>query len=76
MEENRLPGENHQPVVSHWQTLSHNYTFDNYLSYGVLWKGPAEVHFYKIKEGNSMYNYFIERCDNCVILSGEQLQLL
>ena len=23
-----------------------------------------------------MYNYFIERCDNCVILSGEQLQLL
>jgi hypothetical protein len=39
-------------------------------------KRAAEVHFYKSKEGNSMYNYFIERCDNCVIHSGEQLQLL
>ena len=24
MEETGLPGENHQPVASHWQTLSHN----------------------------------------------------
>ena len=24
MEETRVPGENHQPVASHWQTLSHN----------------------------------------------------
>ena len=24
VEETRVPGENHQPVVSHWQTLSHN----------------------------------------------------
>jgi hypothetical protein len=24
MEETGVPGENHQPVVSHWQTLSHN----------------------------------------------------
>jgi hypothetical protein len=23
MEETRVPGENHQPVASHWQTLSH-----------------------------------------------------
>ena len=22
--ETRVPGENHQPVASHWQTLSHN----------------------------------------------------
>jgi hypothetical protein len=24
VEETRVPGENHRPVVSHWQTLSHN----------------------------------------------------
>jgi len=24
VEENGVPGENHRPVVSHWQTLSHN----------------------------------------------------
>jgi len=24
MEETRVPGENHRPVVSHWQTLSDN----------------------------------------------------
>ena len=24
VEENRVPGENHQPVASHWQTFSHN----------------------------------------------------
>jgi hypothetical protein len=24
VEENRVPGENHQPAVSHWQTLSYN----------------------------------------------------
>jgi hypothetical protein len=23
-EENGIPGENHRPVTSHWQTLSHN----------------------------------------------------
>jgi len=25
VEETRVPGENHQPATSHWQTLSHNY---------------------------------------------------
>jgi hypothetical protein len=24
VDENGVPGENHQPVASHWQTLSHN----------------------------------------------------
>ena len=24
MEETGIPGENHRPVASHWQTLSHN----------------------------------------------------
>jgi hypothetical protein len=24
VEENKVPGENHIPVASHWQTLSHN----------------------------------------------------
>ena len=24
VEETRVPGENHRPVISHWQTLSHN----------------------------------------------------
>ena len=24
VEETGVPGENHRPVVSHWQTLSHN----------------------------------------------------
>jgi hypothetical protein len=24
VEETRVPGENHRPAVSHWQTLSHN----------------------------------------------------
>jgi hypothetical protein len=24
MEKTEVPGENHQPVVNHWQTLSHN----------------------------------------------------
>jgi hypothetical protein len=24
VEETGVPGENHQPVASHWQTLSHN----------------------------------------------------
>jgi hypothetical protein len=24
MEETEVPGENHQPAASHWQTLSHN----------------------------------------------------
>jgi len=24
MEETRVPWENHRPVASHWQTLSHN----------------------------------------------------
>jgi hypothetical protein len=24
VEESRIPGENHQPVAIHWQTLSHN----------------------------------------------------
>jgi len=24
VEETAVPGENHQPVTSHWQTLSHN----------------------------------------------------
>jgi len=24
MEETKVPGENHLPVTSHWQTLSHN----------------------------------------------------
>ena len=27
VEETREFGENHQPVASHWQTLSHNVTF-------------------------------------------------
>jgi hypothetical protein len=25
VEKNRVPGENHRPVASHWQTLSHSY---------------------------------------------------
>jgi len=24
VEETGVPGENHRPIVSHWQTLSHN----------------------------------------------------
>jgi hypothetical protein len=24
VEETRVPGENHQPATSHWETLSHN----------------------------------------------------
>jgi hypothetical protein len=24
MEETGIPGENHRPAISHWQTLSHN----------------------------------------------------
>jgi hypothetical protein len=24
VEETRVPGENHRPAASHWQTLSHN----------------------------------------------------
>jgi hypothetical protein len=24
VEENEIPGENHRPAASHWQTLSHN----------------------------------------------------
>jgi hypothetical protein len=24
VEENRVPGKNHRPAASHWQTLSHN----------------------------------------------------
>ena len=24
VEETKIPGENHRPVASHWQTLSHN----------------------------------------------------
>jgi hypothetical protein len=27
VEETGVPGENHQPVASHWQTLSHNHKF-------------------------------------------------
>jgi hypothetical protein len=31
VEETGVPGENHRPVVSHWQTLSHNeYTTESY----------------------------------------------
>ena len=25
MEETGIPGENHRPTASHWQTLSHNF---------------------------------------------------
>ena len=28
VEETGVPGENHQPVTSHWQTLSHNVVHD------------------------------------------------
>jgi len=27
VEETGIPGENHRPITSHWQTLSHNAAF-------------------------------------------------
>jgi hypothetical protein len=34
VEENGVPGKNHRPVASHWQTLSHNNT-----EYSLPWTG-------------------------------------
>jgi hypothetical protein len=34
VKKNRVPGENHRPVASHWQTLS-----DNVIKYTSLWAG-------------------------------------
>jgi hypothetical protein len=31
LEENPVPAENHRPVASHWQTLSHNVASDTPL---------------------------------------------
>ena len=36
VEETGVPGENHRPATSHWQTLSHNVVSSTYTS---LWAG-------------------------------------
>ena len=35
MEETGVPGENHQPAASHWQTLSHNVVSSTFWLSGV-----------------------------------------
>jgi hypothetical protein len=39
VEESRVPGENHRPVTSHWQTLSHNV-----VSSGTITGGKNSLH--------------------------------
>ena len=35
VEETEAPGENHRPITSHWQTLSHNAVSDTFHLDGV-----------------------------------------
>jgi hypothetical protein len=54
VEETGVPGENHTPIASHWQTLSHNvvssavyvldmiYTFDDKFNLIIYWIFPLQ----------------------------------
>jgi hypothetical protein len=49
VEETGVPGENHRPVASHWQTLSHNvvyYTLRFYFPYLSLLAQPVTIFIY------------------------------
>ena len=49
----RKPGENHWPVSSHWQTLSHNVVSSTYCH---VW-GSNSQHQWQISTGNYKPNY-------------------
>jgi hypothetical protein len=41
VEETRVPGENHRPAASHWQTLSHNVVSTTHRTDCIGWKCPV-----------------------------------
>ena len=53
-EETRVPGENHRPVASHWQTLSHNVVSITPLHE----QGSEEVWVYCVDEKIPRQNQF------------------
>ena len=62
-EENGVPGENHRPAASHWQTLSHNVVLstphlNGIRTIGTDWIGSCKIHLpYKHdNDGPDAYN--------------------
>ena len=56
--ETGVPGENHRPVASHWQTLSHNVVSSTAMNRGRTHNFSGDNHrllayFQEIKEHNS-----------------------
>jgi hypothetical protein len=45
MEETVLPGENHRPVASHWQTLSHNVSSTPRLNWIWIYNISGDRHW-------------------------------
>ena len=50
LEETEIPGENHRPVSSHWQTLSHNVVSSTHRLIGIQTQNlSGDRHFHMIK---------------------------
>jgi hypothetical protein len=57
VEETGVPGENHWPVVSHWQTLLHNVVSKSF------------IRFYVIGEWSVMYILYLFQSSNVICTS-------
>ena len=55
VEETRIPGENHRPIASHWQTLSH-------IEQNEMWNVIEMVAWNKISRNDSWTGFLI--CHN------------
>jgi hypothetical protein len=55
VEETRIPGENHRPIASHWQTLSH-------IEQNEMWNVIEMVAWKKISRNDSWTGFLI--CHN------------
>ena len=55
VEETRIPGENHRPIASHWQTLSH-------IEQNEMWNVIEMVAWKKISRNDSWTEFLI--CHN------------
>ena len=56
-EETGVPGENHRPVASHWQTLSHNVCIEYTWHENMISK--TQYHFVKMCFFVILYNYIL-----------------
>jgi hypothetical protein len=60
VEETRVPGENHQPVASHWQTLSHNVVSSRpHMSRIRIHKVSGDSHYHTITTTNRIWEKYM-----------------